>query len=118
MELLSGLPRDIREEPEAVQLRSLLDFASSVQSSPSLAELEKSVDSNPDDLETRYQLGACYVINDRMEDALETFMYILQRDRGFRDDIGRKSLLAVFELLGNEGELVTSYRRRLFTAMH
>jgi len=117
-ELLSGLPRDIREEPEAVQLRSLLDFASSVQSSPSLAELEKSVDSNPDDLETRYQLGACYVINDRMEDALETFMYILQRDRGFRDDIGRKSLLAVFELLGNEGELVTSYRRRLFTAMH
>jgi putative thioredoxin len=58
------------------------------------------------------------VINDRMEDALETFMYILKRDRGFRDDIGRKSLLAVFELLGNEGELVTSYRRRLFTAMH
>jgi len=116
--LLNGLPYDVREAPEAVQLRALLEFAGSVQSSAPLPELEQDVDRNPDDLEARYRLGASYVMHDRMEDALETFMYILQRDRKFRDDIGRKSLLAVFELLGNEGELVASYRRRLFTALH
>ena len=89
-----------------------------MQSSAPLAELEQVVASNPDDLEARYRLGASYVMHDRMEDALETFLSILQRDRGFRDDIGRKSVLAVFELLGNEGELVASYRRRLFTLLH
>ena len=117
-ELLNGLPRDIRDEPEAVQLRALLDFAVSVQDAPPLAMLETQAADNPADLETRYRLGACYIINDRVEDALQAFMYILQHDRSFRDDIGRKSLLAVFELLGNEGELVNSYRRKLFTAMH
>ena len=30
----------------------------------------------------------------------------------------RKGLLAVFELLGDQGELVNSYRRKLFTLMH
>jgi putative thioredoxin len=49
---------------------------------------------------------------------MEAFMSILQRDRGFRDDAGRKGLLAVFEMPGNEGELVNSYRRRLFNALH
>ena len=117
-DLLNALPHDIRGEPEAVQLRALLDFATSVQDAPPLAALEETVAGNPDDMEARYQLGASYVMNDRMEEALQAFMYILQHDRGFRDDIGRKGLLAVFELLGNQGELVNSYRRRLFAAMH
>jgi putative thioredoxin len=57
-------------------------------------------------------------LNDRMEAAMGAFLYILEHDRKFRDDIGRRSLLAVFELLGNEGELVPQYRRRLFNALH
>ena len=35
-----------------------------------------------------------------------------------RDDAGRKGLLAVFEPLGNEGDLVNSYRRKLFTVLN
>ena len=116
--LLNDLPRDIRDEPEALQLRALLEFAVSVQDAPPLTALEETVTSSPDDMEARYRLGASYVMSDRMEDALEAFMYILQHDRKFREDIGRKSLLAVFELLGNQGELVNNYRRKLFTAMH
>ena len=117
-ELLLTLPRDIRDEPEAVQLRALLDFALGAADAPPLSTLEQTLAGNPDDMEARYQLGASYVLNDRMEDALEAFMYILQHDRTFRDDIGRKSLLAAFVLLGDEGELVNNYRRKLFTAMH
>jgi putative thioredoxin len=117
-ELLNGLPHDIRQEPEAVQLRALLEFATTTLDAPPLAELERTVAATPDDMAARYQLGAVYVMNNRMEDALESFMTLLQHDRGYRDDIGRRSLLAVFDLLGNEGELVNSYRRKLFTAMH
>ena len=117
-ELLLTLPRDIRDEPEAVQLRALLDFALGAADAPPLSTLEQTLAGNPDDMQARYQLGASYVLNDRMEDALEAFMYILQHDRTFRDDIGRKSLLAAFVLLGDEGDLVNNYRRKLFTAMH
>jgi putative thioredoxin len=38
---------------------------------------------------------------------------IVQRDRKFQEDIGRKTLLDVFNLLGGQGELVSAYRRKL-----
>jgi len=116
--LLTELPRDVRDETEATQLRALLDFSSAALDAPPLEELERSAAASPDDMATRYRLGAVYVLNDSMEAAMDTFMYILEHDRKFRDDIGRRSLLAVFQLLGNEGELVQQYRRRLFNALH
>jgi len=116
--LLLELPREVRDEAAAVQLRALLDFSNAARDAPPLQELERSVAARPDDMTLRYRLGAAYVLNDRMEDAMESFMYILEHDRKFRDDIGRRSLLAVFDILGSEDERVQHYRRRLFTALY
>ena len=117
-ELIASLPRDVRDEKEASRLSALLEFAVTTRDAAPVAELESAVEDNPGDLEARYQLAAWHVLNNQMEPALEAFMQLLQRDRKFRDDAGRKGLLAVFELLENEGELVNSYRRRLFTLLH
>jgi putative thioredoxin len=117
-QLLAGLPRDVRDESDARRLLALLDFTLTTRNAPPRGELENTVQHNPDDMESYYQLGACYVLDGQLENAMGAFMYILQRDREFRDDAGRRALLSVFELLGNEGELVNSYRRKLFTALH
>ena len=117
-ELIASLPRDVRDEKEASRMSALLEFALVTRDAPSMAELESVVEDNPDNLEARHQLAAWYVLDNRMVQALEAFMQLLQRDRGFRDDAGRKGLLAVFELLENEGELVSSYRRKLFNLLH
>ena len=116
--LLASLPRDVRDETEAMRLRALLDFALAIREAPSATELETTIASEPDNLEARYQLGAWQVLNNHFEDALETFMQLLQRDQSFRDGAGRRGLLAVFELLDNKGDLVTRYRRKLFTLLH
>jgi len=116
--LIDSLPRTVRDEKEAVRLSALLEFSTLAKNAPPLAELESSVENNPDDLEARYQLAACYVINNQMEPAMEAFLQLFQRNRNFRDDAGRKGLLTVFDLLENQGELVNSYRRKLFTLMH
>ncbi|HAJ91832.1 MAG TPA: thioredoxin [Gammaproteobacteria bacterium] len=116
--LLAALPRDVRDETEAMRLRALLDFALAIKDAPPVEELETTVSREPDNLEARYQLGAWQVLNDRFEDALETFMQLLQHDRSFRDDAGRRGLLAIFELLDNKGDLVTRYRRKLFNLLH
>ncbi|HYQ73290.1 MAG TPA: thioredoxin [Gammaproteobacteria bacterium] len=117
-QLLAELPRDVRDEAEAVQLRALLDFSLAAADAPPADELEAAVAASPDDLSLRYQLGAIHVLNDHMEEALEAFMFILEHDRAFRDDIGRRSLLAVFDILGGDSDLVQRYRRRLFNALH
>jgi len=116
--LIAGLPRDVRDENDAMRVRTLLDFALVTRDAPPVAKLEDTVGSEPDNPEARYQLGAAYVLNENFESALETFMQLLQHDPSFRDGAGRKGLLAVFELLDNTGELVTRYRRRLFTLLH
>ena len=116
--LLAELPHDVRNEQEAARLRSLLDFTTTALQAHPLEQLETRVREQPDDLEARYQLASRYVLADRLEDAMDAFMHILERDRTFRDDAGHRGLLAVFDLLGNEGDLVNSYRRRLFNALY
>jgi putative thioredoxin len=116
-DLLAGLPFEVRETAAAVRLGALTEFATIARDAPPVAELEASVSRDPEDLEARYRLAAHYVLEDRMADAMEILLYILQHDRAFRDDAGRTGLLAVFNLLGNEGELVNTYRRKLFNAI-
>jgi len=116
--LIAALPRDVRDEQEAMRLSALLEFSMVAKQAAPVTALESAVASNPDDLEARYQLAANYVLNQQMEPALAAFLELFQRDRSFRDDAGRKGMLAVFDLLENQGDLVNDYRRRLFTLMH
>ncbi|MEZ5542721.1 MAG: thioredoxin [Pseudomonadota bacterium] len=116
-QLLGALPFDVRQEPGALRLAALLEFTRAAGTTDDLAVLERSVAAHPDDSALRYRLGAACAVAGRPETALEQFLYLLQHDRKFQDDAGRKAMLAVFALLGNEGELVNTYRRRLSAAL-
>ena len=43
----------------------------------------------------------------------EAALEIVRRDRAFGDDIGRKTLLQIFSLLGSDSDLVREYRGKL-----
>jgi putative thioredoxin len=49
---------------------------------------------------------------------MEQLLEIIRRDRSFRNDAARKTMLQVFNLLGNEGELVSRYRRLMAAALN
>jgi putative thioredoxin len=116
-QLLQTLPLDVSHEPAALRLRALIDFTRAAGAPEDPATLEAQLAARPGDSELRYRLGAACVLAGRLEPALGHFLHLLQHDRGFRDDAGRKAMLAVFDLLGNEGELVTAYRRRMSRAL-
>ncbi len=106
------------DQPEAVALRAGMEFARLAESSPSLPELEQAVSANPADTEARYRLSARQVLAGRYEAAIQNLLEIVKRDRKYRDDAGRKALLAVFQLLGNTHELVKKYRPLLANALN
>jgi len=116
--ILAALPPDIRAEADAVRLGALLGFAHQARDAPPVAELEQTLKEQPANSAARYQLAAQHVMSGQPETAMKELLYIIQHDRQYGDDAGRKGLLAVFDLLGNEGELVSSYRHKLFNAMH
>lgn len=116
--LLDELPRDIREEAGAERLRALLDFAGEIPAGQSVSSLASAVEARPDDSDSRYRLGCAYVMEDNVEQAVETFMYLLQHDRQYRDDAARKALLALFSLADASDERVAGWRRAMFNALH
>jgi putative thioredoxin len=115
--LLNALPWAVQEEAEARKLRALLEFARIAETAAPIEELELQRDKQPGDSQTRYRLAARYVLAERMQEAMDELLAIIQHDRSFGDDAARKGLLAVFELLGEEDDLVATYRRRLSSAM-
>ena len=116
--LLQSLPAEERDRQPASGLLARLQFADLAQGAPALAALEAQVHAKPDDCAARRQLAARYVLAGNYEAALEQFMDILRRDPQFEDSAGRKGLIALFEMLGNENPLVVTYRRRMFSLLH
>jgi putative thioredoxin len=116
--LLQSLPAEERDRQPASGLLARLQFADLAQGAPDLATLEAQVRTKPDDCAARQQLAARYVLAGDYEAALEQFMDILRRDPKFGDEAGRKGLIALFEMLGNENPLVIAYRRRMFSLLH
>jgi putative thioredoxin len=114
---LETLPWAVQEEAEARRLRALLSFSRIAQDAAPIEELERQLGNRPGDSQTRYRLAACYVLAGRLQEAMDELLFIVRNDRSFGDDAARKGLLAVFELLEGEDELLASYRRKLSSAM-
>lgn len=70
------------------------------------------------DLDARLELARHHVRAHDFEPALEQLLEIIRRDRKFGDDIGRRTMLEVFNLLGAGHELVNEYRRKLAAALY
>ncbi|MCD6707899.1 MAG: tetratricopeptide repeat protein [Thiobacillus sp.] len=118
LKLLDSLPPDARAEPEIARLHAHLSLAETARLAPPLAELDARLAHDPNDLDARYQRAAVLLAADEFADALEELLVIARTDRGFRHDIGRISLLALFDLLGNAHPLTRQYRQALSEALH
>ncbi|VVE25151.1 thioredoxin [Pandoraea horticolens] len=73
----------------------------------------------PDNLQARLDLANRYLADRAYEPALQTLLEIVQRDRAFGDDAGRKSMLAIFNALSEtDPATVAAWRRKLSAALN
>jgi putative thioredoxin len=108
----------VNADVEVRAARGRLAFAEVAAGSPGIDALKRAVEIDPRDCESLYLLGSSYIGRGEHEAALDQFIEILRIDRGFRDDAGRKALLSVFEMLGNDDLLVGRYRARMSTLLY
>lgn len=111
--LIGSVPDDA--DPRVPALKARLQFMGVAGEDE--AALSARVAANENDLEARLKLANLYVAAGQYEAGMDQLLEIVRRDRGFEDDIGRKTLLSVFNLLGG-GELVSRYRRLLASALN
>ena len=112
-ELIKTLPMDIRTSEDIKGIESRLTFLNQATAGPSLDELKLRIVDDPKDCAARHQLASLYISLTEYEAALEQLLEIIRIDRKFQDDIGRKDMLKVFDILGDKHELVTTYRQKM-----
>jgi len=109
----------IPEETEGrLRPQNRLEFVEEAAAMDSVEELQAAVAANPQDLESRYALAIVQMVVGETELALQICLDILREDREFRDDIGRLTMIRIFDILGKGNETATKYRRKLFNALH
>ncbi len=112
---LAGVPADAegRERPQ-----TRLELAEEAAELPTREALQATLAADSGDLEARYSLAVVEAAAGNAEAALEHAMSLLQADRSFRDDIGRKTMLRIFTVLGKGSALANQFRRRMFNFLH
>ncbi len=114
---LDALPLEKQHDPEVAALRSQLFFGEVLNGAPAIDVLEQRLNTNENDHEARYQLAARKVMNHDFAAALEQLLELMRRDRGYGDDAARKTLVKVFDLLGDD-PLVARYRGRMASLLY
>ena len=97
-----------RDRLESAELAALL---------PPAELLEERIASDEGDLQAHAELAELLIARGELEAAMEHLLEIARRDRSFREDIGRRRLLEVFEMAADRPDLVAEYRARLSTVI-
>lgn len=110
--LLDALPANLATDERAVRARSRLGFAALVKDAPPVEVLEAAIASNPDDLRARHLLGVQQLMTGKAQSALDQFLEMLRRDRGYQEGLPKKTLIDAFRVVEDQA-LVGQYRRKM-----
>jgi len=113
--LLDEVRPDVDLDARIAALRAAAAFA---ESAADEGGLRRRLASNPADHEARLALAGAYAGKRRYREALDELLEIVRRQRDWNDGVARRQALNIFNLAGDEPELVSEYRRKLASALY
>ncbi len=116
--LLDSISIGSGKSSDVEALRSWLDLSYAALSAPPTEVLERAIAANEGDCSARFGLGARLAVAGDYEPAMGQLLEIVQRDRSFRDDIARRTLVGLFATLGHQHPLTIKYRTLLARALN
>lgn len=116
--LAGGLPDNLLQDTELSKLCAHVELITASKSPDSdmpklIMNYYMQLEESPDQPEMRLELASILVKIDDIESAMEQLYRIHQHDRGFRNDIGQRGMMALFSMLDDDDELVKKYRGKL-----
>jgi putative thioredoxin len=117
-QVLAAVEPRMRDDPRWKALSTRLGSLKGVAALPDEIQLHAKVRTDPSDLQARLDLAQRYIARRDFEPALAQLIEVVERDRTFADDAGRRTMLSVFELAGQQPQLVSTYRKRLAAVLN
>ena len=113
-----ALSAQAKAEPQVAELIAQAAQAVEAAKPPTPHALLDKVVGDPGDLSARLALAEYYIEYKEWPLAFEHLLEIVQRDRGFQDDIGRRRMVEVFDLAASQPQVVSQWRRLLGAALN
>lgn len=114
-EIVEGIAEKSKDQTRIAALRARLALAAASEGLDAAA-LAAQVTKDPANLEARLKLANAQAANGDYRAALENLLEIVRRNRKFQDEVGRKTMLTLFAMLGAKPEhddLVREFRLAL-----
>jgi putative thioredoxin len=109
--LVDSIPLAADEFAAARTLAGLIELAR--EGRDGVDATAAAVAAQPDDPGAHYRHGCALASAGRYRDALDAFLAVVERDKRWNDEAGRKAMLAVFAVLGVRHPVSDQYRRKL-----
>ncbi len=117
-ELVLGSVKGDEHKQALAAARAQITFLRQSSDLPSAAELQARLASDAADHTARYQLAIVQLAAQQHGEALTNLLQLFSHARDYEGGLPHKTLLQVFELLGNSHPLVSEYRRKLYQALY
>jgi len=111
--IVDDFPIQMQTDPGVVDLLTRIGLILNTRDLPDEATLVANISADVNDLKSRMNLANLYIGNDQYQPALEQLLEVIKLDRSYNDDEARKTMLSLFNVLGNQHALVRQYRKQL-----
>jgi len=118
LSMLASIPDNAAEAGMARELKAQIHFGQQALNAGDMNELQSRVEANPNDCDAREKLAVVLVTQGQHEAALQQYLSLMQLDRSYNDGAGRKGMVQIFEMLGDNHPLTIAHRRKMFGMLH
>lgn len=112
-QMISLVPPE-KQSLSAVQgVKAALDLVRLAGQADNSNDLARTVESNPSDHQSRFDLAVALAARGRKQEALDHLLEIVKRQRSWNEEAARKQLVQLFDAWGPKDPLTVEGRRRL-----
>ncbi|MFN3622966.1 MAG: thioredoxin [Hyphomicrobium sp.] len=112
-QMIALVPPEEKKVAAVEQVRAALELARKAGGEDKRGELEKRLETNPADLQTRFDLAVALAARGAKKEAVDHLLELVRRDRKWNDEAARKQLVQFFEAWGFKDPAAIEGRRRL-----
>ena len=118
VEQIKALSKAALADPNAAPIIAAAHEMLANKKVPGLPAMEARIEANPKDLEARLALAEHLIEHKAWEEALIQLLEIVKTDRAFNEDVGRRSMIEIFNTVTNQPTLVSAWRRKLSAVLN
>lgn len=111
--LLAGLPETMSKKPAFVQVQASLALTGDFKPLTDASEMAALLNVNPKDHAAAYALAGHAIARGDMEVAAQYLLGIISQARDWNEGEARKTLLRLFDAMGQMSDFTSRYRRKL-----